>query len=168
MIIKISNLQEGIHKLEFDEDVRELELGEPFVDNLIAKVELNKLHDQVILKVDLSVCAIFECDRCTKEYKSFLKNSFRMVYMLTGKLEPHDDLNVVYLSSDENNIVLDDDVRDYALLAIPMKKLCNEDCKGLCPTCGKDLNEGSCGCNNEKVSPVWLPLVKLKNKINNN
>ena len=51
---------------------------------------------------------------------------------------------------DENNILdLSEAIRQYALLAIPMKPLCATDCAGLCPTCGHNLNEGACSCQSQ-------------------
>jgi uncharacterized protein len=49
-----------------------------------------------------------------------------------------------------------------------MKKLCREDCKGLCNVCGKDLNDGDCNCDRSNADIRWLPLKELKNKLNNN
>ena len=50
------------------------------------------------------------------------------------------------------------------VLAVPMKNLCSEDCKGLCPKCGKNLNEGLCNCNEENIDPRWETIQKLKSK----
>lgn len=168
MMIKISNLKEGIHDFEFSEEVGKIDLGEPFIGNVLVKVELNKLSNQIVIKADIKVHANFECDRCTASYDEILESNYEMVYLTDSRHEHGDDLNVVYLTPDADKIILDEDVRDYALLSVPMKKLCREDCKGLCPVCGKDLNEGSCNCIIENIDAKWQPLVELKNKINNN
>ena len=47
------------------------------------------------------------------------------------------------------------------LLALPTKHLCREDCRGLCPRCGKNLNEGLCGCREDKVDPRLAVLAQL-------
>jgi uncharacterized protein len=52
-------------------------------------------------------------------------------------------------------------VRQYVLLAIPMKPLCREDCAGLCPACGRNLNQGPCGCLPQKASLGRSKLNKL-------
>lgn len=168
MIIKISNLSEGVHSFDFNEDVKEIELDEPFFGNALVNVKLNKLHNQIVLEADVSVKAKFECDRCTADFDSVLKTNYRMVYLSGIKPDGNDDANVTYLKADSDKISLDADVRDYALLSVPMKKLCKEDCKGLCPNCGKDLNKGDCGCTNGKADDRWQPLMELKNKIINN
>jgi len=53
-------------------------------------------------------------------------------------------------------------LREQLLLAVPMKPLCRDDCKGLCPHCGADRNEGTCGCKDDWVDPRWAALAKLK------
>jgi len=57
-------------------------------------------------------------------------------------------------------------VREQILLQIPAPPLCAEDCKGLCPRCGKDLNEGECGCDRAVMDPRWAALkgIQLEKK----
>lgn len=71
-----------------------------------------------------------------------------------------DELAVAYYS--EPVINLYDDIRQTIHLAIPFKPVCSEDCGGLCPSCGKDLNEGDCGCRDLRVNPVFEKLRELK------
>jgi uncharacterized protein len=73
---------------------------------------------------------------------------------------------VVFLHPDTDKIDLDKDIRDYAILAVPMKKLCSENCKGLCPKCGKNLNDDLCDCIEEIIDPRWEVIQKLKTKNN--
>jgi uncharacterized protein len=53
-------------------------------------------------------------------------------------------------------------VRDNLVLAIPMKVVCQADCKGLCQQCGRDLNRDPCACAQEVVDPRWALLQQLK------
>ena len=57
-------------------------------------------------------------------------------------------------------------VREQILLHIPPPPLCRDDCLGLCPTCGKDLNEGACGCDRSVIDPRWAALkgIQLQKK----
>lgn len=73
----------------------------------------------------------------------------------------YDEDVVTVIRKDQDFIDISNDVREYAMLAIPMKNLCKEDCKGLCPRCGKDLNTEQCSCETEKVDPRWLALKEL-------
>ena len=168
MNIKISNLSDGIHNYKFEEAVSELGLEEPFIENLLVDAELKKSHNQVILDTKLSIKTSFNCDRCNKNFNTVLTSSYRMVYMFGTEPVDSGSINITYLSLETDKISIDNDVRDYALLSIPMKKLCKEDCKGLCTKCGKDLNDGDCGCQRNEIDNRWLPLLELKNKINTN
>lgn len=166
MIIKISNLSEGDHNLSFDEDISEIGIGEPFYGNCKVEVKLSKSHSQIVLDADLTLNAIYQCDRCGCDLKSTVQTEYQMVYLFGDEPESNDNINLTYLPVDADKIDIANDVRDYALLAIPMKKLCKEDCKGLCAMCGKDLNYGECGCTKDESDPRWQPLEKLRNKLN--
>lgn len=169
MFIKISNLSDGEHEFDFNEPVKELELGEPFYGDIVLKAKLSKLNNQFILKTEFEIHAKLICDRCGTEYDKLLNNSYQMVYILGKQQEDNEsNFNVSYLSLNENKIYLDNDVRDYSILAVPMKKLCKEDCKGLCYKCGQDLNKGDCDCSGEEVDTRWAPLLNLRNKLSNN
>ena len=63
---------------------------------------------------------------------------------------------------DEHNILdLGEAIRQYSVMATPAKPLCKEDCAGLCPTCGANLNNGTCGCPPQPVDHRWDALRKL-------
>lgn len=63
---------------------------------------------------------------------------------------------------DEHNILdLTEAIRQYVLLAIPMKPLCHQECAGLCPTCGANLNHSSCNCPPKPADSRWSKLSKL-------
>jgi uncharacterized protein len=62
-------------------------------------------------------------------------------------------------------LAIGDVLREQILLALPMKALCTVDCKGLCPTCGTNLNSGSCGCHKEEFSPHMDSLIEIKRRL---
>ena len=80
--------------------------------------------------------------------------------------EENDD-NKNYRETDETavydgaSIVLDDLVRDTLLVAEPLRELCKSDCKGLCPVCGQNLNEGQCDCDTFVPDPRLAALESL-------
>jgi uncharacterized protein len=53
-------------------------------------------------------------------------------------------------------------LREQILLAVPPSPLCDEACKGLCPQCGKDLNQGDCGCERRSIDPRWAALKDIQ------
>jgi uncharacterized protein len=79
--------------------------------------------------------------------------------------------NVELLSADmglaayEGDAVdLDELVREQILLGLPSRRLCREECKGLCPKCGADLNAGDCSCEQGEADPRWSALAEWKDK----
>lgn len=166
MIIKISNLGEGVHEYKFNENIKNIGLSEPFFGNFILNVKLVKTHNQIILDGDLRLNAKFSCDRCATSFDSVIKTGYQMVYLFGQQPRNNGSTDLTYLPADADKIDLANDVHDYSILAIPMKKLCKEDCKGLCFKCGKDLNEGDCDCVKETMDNRWKPLIENKKIIN--
>jgi uncharacterized protein len=76
-------------------------------------------------------------------------------------LPPSDDVNAFTI--DEHHILdLSEAIRQYALVNTPMKPLCKKECAGICPTCGKNLNEGKCDCPKDNIDPRWSKLAELQ------
>lgn len=135
-------------------------------------VEIWNLGDRLLLKAELRGQARLVCSRCLREYTEPLSVAFdeEFVEREPGEGGPADADNeesgrtVSFYSGDE--VDLTDVARDHILLALPMKPLCSEACKGLCPRCGKDLNEGPCGCDGaeESVDPRLAVLKELLRK----
>jgi len=166
--IKVSNLTNGRYDFDFEGKANDLEISDPYVGNFNTNVSLNKFDSQIILDSEAGITADLICDRCAKEFKSVIKSNFKLVYLFRthfdeSEIERED---VVYLHPDVDKIDLDKDIRDYALLAVPMKRLCSDDCKGLCPKCGKNLNDSLCDCTEEIIDPRWELIQKLKTKNN--
>ena len=166
--IKVSNLANGRYEYEFDGKINDVEISEPYEGNYRTNVILNKFDNQIILDSTTNIGANLICDRCAKEFHSVISSSYRMIYLFTHDVNDSakGKIDLIYLHPETDKIDLAKDIRDYAILAVPMKKLCSEDCKGLCPKCGKNLNDGTCDCHEEKMDPRWEPLQKLKTKNN--
>jgi uncharacterized protein len=168
--IKVSNLANGRYDYEFEGNINELDITDPYEDNFKTNVVLNKYDNQIVLDSKTDIIANLMCDRCNKEFQSVITSNYRMIYLFTQNVENSETekIDIIYLHPDTDKIDLSKDIRDYALLAVPMKKLCSEECKGLCPKCGKNLNDGPCDCRDEEMDPRWEPLQKLKTKNNLN
>jgi uncharacterized protein len=166
MIIKITNLPVGIHAFSFEKAANELQLGEPFINNLNLDCSLDKSSHQIVVNCNLTISAKLFCDRCNIEFIKDFNSKFILLYL--PKKEDYDgvDENVKFLSPTDDKIDLTEDVIDFANLCLPMKKLCDEDCAGLCTNCGINLNENKCNCAEELKNPVWESLLKLKDKLN--
>lgn len=66
---------------------------------------------------------------------------------------------------EESGLSLEDVVREQVLLSLPTRTLCTEDCKGLCPSCGQNLNSASCNCDKAAADPRWNALAGLAGTI---
>ena len=168
MKIKISGLENGTYEYDFEADIEKIDLSEPFFGKYSANVVLNKFDDQIILEASTTVGANFNCDRCGTEFKQTVISKYKMIYLLRSIEDAEEEINITYLSPDTHIIDLSKDVRDYMILSIPMKRICKEDCKGLCVKCGSNLNEKQCECVDAEIDDRWKVLTELKNKLNKN
>lgn len=164
--IKVSNLSNGWYDYDFEGKASDLGIFEPYVGNFKTNVALSKFDSQIILDSETGITANLLCDRCAKEFQSVIKSNYRMVYLFRVNYddEESEKEEVVFIHPETDKIELDKDIRDYAVLAVPMKNLCSDDCKGLCPKCGKNLNDDHCSCTEENIDPRWEPIQKLKSK----
>lgn len=120
--------------------------------------------DVLILELDIEAEIIAECARCLKPAQLEISDKLMYLYY-SHSAEGLDELDD-YMPVEVNNFgrVLDimPQIEESIYTLLPTKVLCREDCKGLCPECGADLNEGTCSCKNEKIDPR---LEALKNFI---
>jgi uncharacterized protein len=161
MIIKYTNFSDGVHEFALTDSVKNLKLEELFFGEVVVNCRMDKSPHQIVLNCNVVFHAKMTCDRCNKELNSEIKSNFLLSYFFTKVPVVSDDYNVKYLSPEQDKINITDDVYEYAEISIPMKKLCKEDCKGLCLQCGINLNDGKCDCKQEKINDVWEPLQKL-------
>jgi len=147
LIINISNLSEGVHEYKFEEAPSSIKLDERFSKRVFVEVEIEKRRRQLFLTGHVRTSGRFVCDRCLENFDSDLSVNYRMTYVYdasdAGEVDK-DELTVIHSST--NEIKIDDDVREYIFLTVPLKLLCKEDCAGLCGTCGANLNHGTCNC----------------------
>lgn len=108
-----------------------------------------------------------DCTRCLTPVRQELDVVFQVDFVgrefLPESKETHlesNDLDTDILESDEINLA--EIAREQILLNLPETTLCREECKGICPTCGKDLNEGDCRCGEDEIDPRWAALKNLK------
>jgi len=137
-----------------------------FVDNLKFTVDIEKKPKKIFIKGDVSCKIVLNCDRCLEDFTLKIDDKFDYVLFLTKiqvdskhkefKLKK-DDMEIDFL--EENIIPLKDVVFGQIYLNIPIKKLCSENCKGLCPVCGTNLNFNTCDCKREYSES---PFAKLK------
>ena len=130
------------------------------------EVKLTRTDRAILVKGTIQAEVELTCGRCLSVFHCPLtleieEEYFPVVDAITGASLPRPD-DPERFNIDEHNILdLTEAIRQYALLAIPMKPLCHQDCAGLCPTCGQNLNRSNCDCPPKPVDPRWSALSKL-------
>jgi uncharacterized protein len=130
---------------------------------------LKKNNDTVVLEGEMLASVEFLCDRCGEPFDYTLLVDFQYLFK-TGEdvslqlqdMEcSEDDYDTVYL--DEPVIDIGEVLREQALLAVPVRKICDDGCKGLCPECGVVLAHEACRCSPGRPDSPFAVLKKLKN-----
>ena len=129
--------------------------------------DVYKDKDQFRLAGRVQTTLELPCSRCLEGFRWPIDAAFDLRYQPhaanTGEGEreiEEDDLTTAFYERDE--IDLGQLMREQFYLALPMKPLCRDDCKGLCATCGANLNHGSCGCKTELEDPRLAVLKTLR------
>lgn len=104
--------------------------------------------------------ALSYCRRCLAPVELDAAEEFDLLF--DPKTEAGDgDLAVYALNPTADELDLGDTIRERVQLLLPDFALCRKDCLGFCDSCGKNLNEGECGCSEEEIDPRWGPLRAL-------
>jgi uncharacterized protein len=147
----------------------EVEVGElefygqvyTFKDPLKVKGVISNNGKTLVLTADVEALMGTQCARCLDDIEVDAGFSMEEHFVRSEDNVVHDDETIVF---EGYTIDVDEAVIDDLVMNIDGRYLCSEDCKGLCPQCGKNLNEGECDCNNEYVDPRWAGLADLIDK----
>ena len=106
------------------------------------------------------------CSRCLSQFECSLtlnieEEYFPVIDVVSGVSLSLPEEPGCFTIDEHHVLDLTEAIRQYALLAKPMKPLCREDCAGLCPSCGRDLNQGPCNCVTQEKDSRWSELSKL-------
>ena len=112
----------------------------------------------------------FSCARCLEQIQRAVSREFDLLYRPLGVDAGHEELSVTQVEAEigyyqDGGLELHDVLREQLLLQVPLKAVCREDCKGLCPQCGRNLNEAPCGCQQKVADPRWSALENIKKKL---
>lgn len=170
-------------------DVRELELGplalkgeiplselgfDPSEIQILTQIQIDLTAERQAIEVrirgQLTTEVGLPCSRCLEPVRIPVDTRFDQFYesnaehLLHGEIALHEiDTEIGFYSGDF--IEVNDIAREQILLSLPMKPICREDCKGLCPNCGKNRNLKDCNCESVLVDPRLVKLLKIKNRM---
>jgi len=168
MKIIVSEIEEQGIDLDFSERLTRNSLLES-VGPVNAHLRIERRGQEVLIQGDIQGRIALQCSRCLIGFHKDLSLNIDLLYHPeadVAKTEtyeiPGDEINIGFYSNDELDIT--QIIREQLILNLPMKALCDEACKGLCPVCGADMNLQRCECKNESIDPRLKGLKKLLSK----
>jgi len=108
-----------------------------------------------------------ECDRCLGGARFPLDSQFDLFYRPTSFIAREEEVEIDEGEAEigfyeHGGIELEEILREQVLLALPMQRVCNDACKGICPVCGRNRNETTCDCSIENTDDRWGALRNLE------
>ena len=130
----------------------------------------HKVVQDIRLKGKLETSLELPCARCVEPVVHEVSRSFDLLYRPLGTDAGHEELSVTDAEAEigyyeGEAVLLEDVLREQVLLDLPLKVVCREDCKGLCPHCGKNRNENQCACAVQLDDPRWSALSEIRDKL---
>jgi uncharacterized protein len=162
MKILISEIPDEGLDIENDENLDSDIIRSPIRISL----RVEKVGTEVMIRGNLTAEAELQCSRCLNNFHNVLTIPVNVVYHPVDELreEEHhevaaDELDMDFYTGDELDIQTL--INEQIVLALPMKPLCSDTCKGICPQCGKDLNVENCDCSRHAIDQRLEVLKKF-------
>jgi uncharacterized protein len=180
MLLDLSRLRSGVERLNRRIEPDALEAVEDFrvISPVALTGEVRKDGHQVRLKGQLAATLECACSRCLESFEVPVAVDLDLVFLPAseagsrsqsssdddegGEALSEDGLGVSFYQDDV--LDLGEIIREQFYLALPMKPLCRQDCRGLCPVCGLNRNHESCTCRAEWIDPRLEPLKHLRSE----
>jgi uncharacterized protein len=181
MFIDIHELE--LHPVDFREEIRPntLDLGPDIQQSSVlttsGQVDLVEEHHgkrrvvkDIRVRGDLSTRLQVSCARCLEPVEQVVARNFDLLYRPQGTDARAEELSVTDAEAEigyyrGEGLEIEDVLREQILLALPLKIICGESCKGLCPHCGKNLNVEQCSCAEPLEDPRWSALKDIRKKL---
>ena len=141
--------------------------GEGEKERVQGRCDMLRTQRSILVKCNLNSELGLMCSRCLSRFRHPVKIKFNEEFFPSLDIQTGTPLQApeepgVFTIDEQHTLDITEAVRQYALLEIPIKTLCKKDCAGLCPTCGKNLNQGKCDCPPDDSDPRWSKLADLK------
>lgn len=166
MKIDLRNIKPDGSDFSFSELAQDLDLtaeGFEFPEPIETRVHASKSGDEFIVQGHASSTVEMECARCLEIFEVDVNPRLQFVIQLLDIAESQQsgDEDFVILPKTTGEYDISDRVREAIILELPLKPLCSENCRGLCPMCGVNLNETECECTPDKSDERWDSLKQL-------
>jgi uncharacterized protein len=149
-------------EIVFDDELRQ-------VNDLTASGQaelLKNTEGEIRVRGRLQVTVNAACDRCLEPAAVPVDSDFDLFYRPEPKFETHSETRIEAGEEElsfyqGDGVQLEEVLREFILLQVPMQHFCRPDCKGICPQCGQNRNETECACDNRKIDDRWAALRNL-------
>jgi uncharacterized protein len=168
MLITLEQLQE--HPVKFDErfapgHIDYLTEGLRQVEVLEMQGRANLLGDEIEVRGGLATKVELTCARCLEPFTHAVDVRYNLVYRPLSSVTRGDEFQVPHGEEElgfyrESGLLLEEVAKEQLLLSLPIKTICQAECRGLCPVCGANLNREQCGCAARPADPRWEGLLK--------
>jgi uncharacterized protein len=153
-----------------DAETGEDDAGSVDATQVTGHAKVTRIGDGLLVQGDVAADVEVECSRCLERISMPVEGTLEEHYqptvdVVTGAPVNRADyeVNDAAFDIDANHMMdLSEPVRQALLVSMPMKPLCRADCRGLCPQCGANWNEGPCDCRSESVDNRWSGLRELR------
>lgn len=150
-VLDLSQLSQGSTRSQLDAAATELGLAaEGWPGRVSGDFSVERSGERITVRGRVRGTARLECFRCLKGYELALEVPFEVFAERSGTGSRRDEIELVrddyMMFHDGRKLDLSGQVREALLLELPIAPHCREDCEGLCPRCGADLNDGPCAC----------------------
>jgi uncharacterized protein len=180
MRIRPEQLKKGALNLKFEERPETFGVLAEMVEDgiceftapLEAALRARQIGDIVEVDGNISTTVRLDCGRCLRSFEMPLVSAFVLTYT-RGEPAPEnsdtdsedleltaEDIGLIYFKGEEIN--LKNEIQEQVILSFPFRALCKPDCRGLCPVCGVDLNNGACQCDPLTPNGKFAVLKDLK------
>ena len=151
-LINVKNLYQAevgtTESFDIVEDLKDIEFPEEIeVHKITGHLKVMLLDDSVVANGKFEATLTLICDRCLDTFKTKISFPLEREYYFDRKGKDEEKLHV----DKYQNIEIGESLREEIILSVPTQNLCKENCPGICPTCGVNLNNEACKCNNKKT-----------------
>jgi len=178
VIIRVNDISDRVRHLAAIEGIDEHPVLKAMQDRgecvfnspLTIDVSVVREYDHIRLEGNVSTEVTFNCSRCLNSYDTEIRSSFTVFYTkFTGKNVPDEEVELgenelVSAYYEGDNIDVAPEISDHVLIEFPLKPLCSYVCKGICMTCGVDLNTTPCNCSDNHGGLAFSALKNFKLK----
>lgn len=181
MLISVDEIKEAGLVLDLEEPLEAFPvLGDVaesgccrFVGPVAIHVRVFQVHEMVEVEGQATARAVFTCGLCLKDFESPVSTSFALTYCRAlPEVEVEDDEEGAELSAEDMGLILfegqeidlTEAIQEQLVMALPLRPVCDEACKGLCPQCGADLNTAPCDCRPQDFNIKMAALKDFKVK----